>query len=216
MPAPRPKPAIVTFFQSKPTAANLASTVSTSERPKSSTSCSMSRSSFSKLPRSRRKKVPSITSGDVRLNSSRPSPAACCDQATDINAAEPKTPDRSLSTSFSALGWSPTQTTRELGLCLFPASSVVGSGPSGVVAATLWSVKRRLSHSDFSLSRSSSSFFFCPSESCTAAFLSGLDVSSPVFCSSSCRVGKMRTTCALSEASAAREKASLIASSPTL
>ena len=36
---------------------------------------------------------------------------------------------------------------------------------SGLMAATLWSVKRRLSQSAFSLSRSSSSFFLAASSS---------------------------------------------------
>merc|ERR1719198_1644369 len=59
----------------------------------------------------------------------------------------------------SALGASPTHTTRVLGPFLFPDSNVIGKGPSGLIAATLWSVKSKFNHSLFNFSRSSSSFF---------------------------------------------------------
>mmetsp|Transcript_21237 Transcript_21237/g.48514 ORF Transcript_21237/g.48514 Transcript_21237/m.48514 type:complete len:333 (-) Transcript_21237:1385-2383(-) len=217
-PAPLPKPRMMTFFQSSSVAASLISMDSTMERPSNSTSCSMSRSSFSKFVRSRMNQLPSVTSTPFRLKSIRPSPAGCWDQEMDRRAALPMEEDKSLRIAFSAGGLSPTQTTRELGF-LAPASSVTGNGPSGVVAATLLDVKRRSNHSDFNLSRSSSSFFFELPASAWAAMVldfSGLPPSSTVFCSSSCKVGKIKTTCALSDASAALEKASLIASSPTL
>mmetsp|Transcript_19442 Transcript_19442/g.61144 ORF Transcript_19442/g.61144 Transcript_19442/m.61144 type:complete len:222 (+) Transcript_19442:701-1366(+) len=188
------------------------------QRPRSSTSWSMSRSSFSKDRRSRKYQDPSRTSGAVRLNSARPSPAGCVDQEREIKPAVPSVADMSLSTSFSGFGLSPSQTTREPGLALLPTSSVTGSGPSGLDAATLLSVKSRASHSVFSLSRSSSSFFFIDSPPAGAIPLAPdlRPSSSPALASSSCNVGNMSTTCALSEASAARPKASLIASSPTL
>mmetsp|Transcript_84326 Transcript_84326/g.188281 ORF Transcript_84326/g.188281 Transcript_84326/m.188281 type:complete len:219 (+) Transcript_84326:490-1146(+) len=218
MPAPLPKPRMMTFFQSMPYSASLGVSVSTRERPRSSTSCIMSRSSFSKLERSRRYQEPSTTSGALRLNSCRPSPAGCCDQEKEARPAVPSEPERSLITAFSALGLSPIQTTSEPGLALLPASRVIGSGPSGLVAATLWSVKSRLSHSALSLSRSSSSFLR-PSPPPAAGFAAAPlrpPSSSPALAASSCSVGKISTTWALSEASAARAKASLMASSPTL
>mmetsp|Transcript_34276 Transcript_34276/g.101835 ORF Transcript_34276/g.101835 Transcript_34276/m.101835 type:complete len:494 (+) Transcript_34276:482-1963(+) len=189
---------------------------STIERPSSSTSCSMSRSSFSKLLRSRMYHEPSTTSGALRLNSKRPSPAGCCDHETEMSPAVPMTAGRSFSTWFSAFGLSPSQTTREEGFLLLPASIVMGRGPSGLVAAQLCSVKSRFSHSAFSLSRSSSSFFFVLSNSCAIALPPLSGCTSPAFFISSCSVGKMSTTWALSEASAWRAKASVSASSPTL
>mmetsp|Transcript_96085 Transcript_96085/g.271691 ORF Transcript_96085/g.271691 Transcript_96085/m.271691 type:complete len:218 (-) Transcript_96085:1293-1946(-) len=217
MPAALPKPAMTTFFQSRPTVASLASAASTKDRPRSSTSCSMSRSSFSKVLRSRRNQVPSSTSGAAALNSARPSPAGCWDQEMETRPA-PRVAGRSLMRLFSACGSSPTQMMRLDGL-LPEASRDTGSGPSGLVAATLWSVKRRLSHSVLSLARSSSSLLLPP-----AGLGAGADAkeaamgrpSVPPFCSSSCSVGKMSTTCELSVLSAARLKASLMASSPTL
>mmetsp|Transcript_100944 Transcript_100944/g.293981 ORF Transcript_100944/g.293981 Transcript_100944/m.293981 type:complete len:242 (-) Transcript_100944:318-1043(-) len=218
IPAPLPKPTSTTRFQSRPVELSLPSIPSTMERPRSSTSWSMSRSSFSKDERSRRYQEPSTTSGALRLNSCMPSPAGCWDQDSDIMPAVPNVFDKSLRTAFSALGLSPTQTTSEPGFFVFPASIVLGSGPSGLVAATLWPVKRRLSHSAFSLSRSSSSLRLAisPPPPAPALGRARLPSSSPALASSSWSVGKIRTTCALSEASAARVKASVMASSPTL
>merc|ERR1719361_662801 len=126
----------MTFFQSRPESPSLGSIASIIERPRSSTSCSMSRSSFSKDERSRKYQEPSTTSGAVTLNSFRPSPAGCCDQESAINDADPNDEGRSFNNAFSAFGLSPNQTTSEDGFFLSPASSVLGRGPSGLVAAT--------------------------------------------------------------------------------
>mmetsp|Transcript_25072 Transcript_25072/g.53117 ORF Transcript_25072/g.53117 Transcript_25072/m.53117 type:complete len:327 (-) Transcript_25072:885-1865(-) len=217
MPAPLPKPMRMTSFQPSPYSAVFVSMVSIIERPSNSKSCNMSRSSFSKDLRSRRYQEPSVTSGALRLNSCNPSPAGCWDQETDTIVELPIMDPSSLRIAFSFFGVSPIHTTSATGPRLFPVSSVMGRGPSGLEAATLWLVKRRLSHSAFNFSRSSSSFFFELCLSLSDAPI-GRDASlpSPAFCNSSFKVGKISTTCALSDASAARENASLIASSPTL
>mmetsp|Transcript_10120 Transcript_10120/g.29970 ORF Transcript_10120/g.29970 Transcript_10120/m.29970 type:complete len:236 (-) Transcript_10120:1458-2165(-) len=172
---------------------------------------------FSKAARSRRYHEPSMISGALRLKSTYASPAACSVQGIMFRLTSLKAPGMSFSSGFSVFGLSPIQTTRWLGLVLLPLCMPIGRGPSGLMAATLWSVKRRLSHSDFSLSRSSSSFLFCASCSCaTTTFCFSSLCSSVLVRSSSWSVGKMSTTCRLSDGSAAREKASEMASSPTL
>mmetsp|Transcript_93695 Transcript_93695/g.260849 ORF Transcript_93695/g.260849 Transcript_93695/m.260849 type:complete len:239 (+) Transcript_93695:855-1571(+) len=107
--------------------------------------------------------------------------------------------------------------TSMLGSWRLPPSMDTGRGPSGLMAATLWSVNRRFSHSDLSLSRSSSSFFVCSSCSCCSlSFCFSCLSSSVEACSSSWSVGKISTTCSCTVGSAAEEKASVMASSPTL
>mmetsp|Transcript_50706 Transcript_50706/g.94738 ORF Transcript_50706/g.94738 Transcript_50706/m.94738 type:complete len:280 (-) Transcript_50706:1397-2236(-) len=215
MPAPLPKPQRITFFQPRPLALSLGSTASTRDRASTSMSWSMSRSSFWNVLRLRMYQEPSVTSGVLTSNSSKPSPAGCWDQESEVSPAWPRTPATSFSATPSAFGLSPTHRTRVSGF-LSPSSNVEGSGPSGVVAAMLWSVKSSFSQSSFSFSRSSSSLFAAASGPLAGPPLCGSSMASGLFCNSSWRVGKIRTTCALSDASAARAKASLMASSPTL
>mmetsp|Transcript_902 Transcript_902/g.1380 ORF Transcript_902/g.1380 Transcript_902/m.1380 type:complete len:234 (+) Transcript_902:379-1080(+) len=215
-PAPFPKPHRITFFQPRPLCFSFGSRASTKERPKTSTSCNMSRSSFSKDCRLRMYQVPSVTSDEETSNSNIPSPAGCCDQESDTKPARPSTLETSLSATFSDLGLSPSQTTSDSGRLCSPTSKTLGNGPSGAPAATLRSVKSSFSQSSFNFSRSSSSFFFAPSGPLAAPRGAGSSIGSGLLCNSSRSVGKIKTTCALSEASAARPNASLIASSPTL
>eukprot|EP00438_Fugacium_kawagutii_P003305 Skav201136 [mRNA] locus=scaffold2860:116289:124739:- [translate_table: standard] len=216
-PAPLPKPHKMTFFQVRPLCFSLGSSASTKDRPRTSKSCSMSRSSFSKDCRLRMYQEPSVTSWEETSNSSNPSPAGCCDQERETKPARPNTLDTSLSAIPSDLGLSPSQTTKDSGRLCSPSSKTLGNGPSGEPAATLFSVKSSLSQSSFNFSRSSSSFFFAPSGPFAAAPRGARSsIGSGLLCSSSRNVGKIKTTCALSEASAARPNASLIASSPTL
>merc|ERR1712061_49748 len=94
----------MTFFQSKPNSPSFGSTASTNERPSNSTSCSMSRSWFSKPARSRRYQDPSTTSGALRLNSAKTSPAGCCDQDIDSNPADPTDAGKSFKMVLSSFG----------------------------------------------------------------------------------------------------------------
>mmetsp|Transcript_63636 Transcript_63636/g.77835 ORF Transcript_63636/g.77835 Transcript_63636/m.77835 type:complete len:243 (-) Transcript_63636:354-1082(-) len=218
-PAPLPKPHKITFFQPRPLCFSRGSRASTKQRPRTSTSCSMSRSSFSKAWRLRMYQEPSVTSEEETSNSKSPSPAGCFDQARETKPARPSTLDTSFSATFSDLGLSPSQTTKDSGRLCSPSSKTLSSGPSGAPAATLRSVNSSLSQSSFSFSLSSSSFFFAPSGPLAAApraAEAGSSMGSGLLCNSSRRVGKIKTTCELSEASAARPKASLMASSPTL
>mmetsp|Transcript_81904 Transcript_81904/g.236826 ORF Transcript_81904/g.236826 Transcript_81904/m.236826 type:complete len:273 (+) Transcript_81904:586-1404(+) len=217
MPAPFPKPTITTLFQSSPCSAILDSMDSARARDSNSKSCRRSRSWFSKPARSRMYQEPSITSGALMLNSAKASPAGCCVHAADNKPLCPTETDKSLSIVASVLGLSPMKTTRCSGLLKSPPSNAIGIGPSGLIAATDWAVNRRPNHSFFNLSRSSSSLRFAASSCCARRRRScSFRCSSVEECTSSCKVGKISTTWMLSAWSAARPKASEIASSPTL
>merc|ERR1719498_288787 len=150
---------MMTFLHSRPYCVNLDSSDSTIERPRSSTSCSESRSWFSKALRSRRYHEPSRTSGVVIDVSTKPSPAGCSDQDNETYPALELIEGRSFRIALSLFGLSPIQTMSEEGFFVFPPSTVAGKGPSGLCAATLSFVNSKLIHSVFNLLRSSSASF---------------------------------------------------------
>mmetsp|Transcript_1719 Transcript_1719/g.4285 ORF Transcript_1719/g.4285 Transcript_1719/m.4285 type:complete len:200 (-) Transcript_1719:1714-2313(-) len=162
IPAPWPKPASTTSLQDKPNLANWVSTPSTNARPKSSMSCNMSKSSFSKVDRSLRYQEPSKISGALRFCSARPSLAACCfHESMTMPISLPSDEPKPWMREPSGLVSSPSQTKRVLGETWLPPSNRTGMGPSGLWAATLFGVNKRFNQSALSFSLSSSSFG-CP------------------------------------------------------
>mmetsp|Transcript_91061 Transcript_91061/g.254371 ORF Transcript_91061/g.254371 Transcript_91061/m.254371 type:complete len:231 (-) Transcript_91061:234-926(-) len=172
MPAPLPKPARTRRFQSSLCCSSFALSVSTSERPSSSTSCKVSRSSFSSVALLRWYHVPSVTSSLSRSKSLNASLAGCSVQATLTTTASLQYWGISLRALSSTTGSSPTKAIIRLGLDRLPISWLIRKGSSGFMAATLASVKRRLSHSILSFCRSSVSFRCLSCCSFSTAFLS--------------------------------------------
>mmetsp|Transcript_14793 Transcript_14793/g.34864 ORF Transcript_14793/g.34864 Transcript_14793/m.34864 type:complete len:225 (+) Transcript_14793:421-1095(+) len=194
MPAPLPKPDKTTSPQDNPYSCILGSTLSAKALAKTSTSCRLSRSLFSKVPPLRKYHDAFKTSGASKSSWWNPSDAVWFGH-DKLTSADLLGPVKFLRNGHSASGLSPSHTTSLAGFSLPIFSCATGNGPSELMAATLCPVNNRANHSCFICSFSlSSSAFFWASALIAICLASSLTFSSAANFSSSKSVGKIIMT----------------------